>query len=375
MSNVVSADKLSKELFIPVQMLRDVRKASMNNKKDEAVKMVSPLGFLENIPRSRLLNEFRRLDGRKIKLMAWKGGQEYLVTMGVNSLWFAVYVPADAQVGVAYPDGSARVANKSQHERGDYVVCPSTGNGEPDMSRLYIVSNSWFHRMFKFTRKSIEATQALAEKVQSKVIHNPSVYDNITFDVKPEPRQSEIQPEGVEDETPETVVKSETEPRMSHRERVARAVQMEGAGWSKVVYPDIYGAVGDETEVKSKELPVAILKRYVTGSRSVAFLVPSEGLDKVVPLNQDSLDAFERKYKIRGARAVQKIVSPTGTLYGMVLSYGDGTGTTELTLRETAMLARLGLIDNLALRTKNGRSFIYGKGGTKVADLPAVEAQ
>lgn len=366
MSDIVDAKRLPNEVFVPVSLLRDVRKASVQKKGDKEVSLLSPLGFVENIPRKRLLDEYRRVDGHKIRMVSWKVGQKYLVCVNRNQMWFAAYIPPESQVGVGYPDGSARVANKNHHERGDYVVCPADGEGRPDVSRMYIVSNSWFHRMFRFTARAVEIAKEIARNPRNGIALSAS-----------SPAGSSKQTARAEAAAAEKPAKkpdeSVTEPRISHQERVARATAMETAGWAKVHYPDIYG--GDSDTKPKAVTRQAILRKYTTGTKTVQFFIPDDGSVKQVELTVKAVEQFERKYTIRGAKATERVVDGQGRTIGIVLSYKDGSGATESSMQEAAMLAKLGLVDNLVLRSKNGRGYLCGKGGTKLAELPAIQAR
>lgn len=378
MGDIRKATDLKDELFVPVSLLRDVRMASVDSDKNSAVKLVSPMGFTEEMPRQVTMAKYRRLDGRKVKMASWKEGSQYLVVQGQNVLWYAAYIPVGERVGVVYPDKTGRVANKVAHRRGDFVVCPSTPSKSPDKSRLYIISNDWFHRMFRFTPEAVEVAKNILA----------------------------IQQESVGAQTDSSVGMGRTREETPSRPRASSPT----AGRSRrraadVSYPDIasLGAQHEDTvelphrpmdtdtepvraEVSATSVaarqrsqkngrPQVILKRTIIGSSYVEFIIPSDGTTVEVEKNPDKLREYLETHDAAVAKAMARLSDAAGKFVGVQLIYPDGSGSADVSLPEVARLAQLGLIYNLGFRIREGgKGVLHGRNGTKLAELPMEHA-
>lgn len=341
MENVIDISQLNQGLFVQVALVRDIRKATIE--QDGSINIASPLGFSEVISKAETTAKFTRLDGKKIRLAAWSRKQTNFIMTPARMLWYACYVPPKFKVRIAGQGGKPIIANMTARNSGDYIVCPSTPNGKPDMSRLYIVTNQWFHRMFGFT--------AVGEE-QAKKIRANGVGKNREF----------AEPIAVKPEKNDEVL-------LSAEARPARKPEAV-ADKPKVNYPTVR---------KNEEAP-----NNVTGATEYAFIeytgtkvcFRNNVTNKIVILDtkadSNELCKFTEEHKVSQARVGYKITDENGKLQGFVIFYGTN-GRSIVSTQNLMRLVKANLVYNVSIVERDGKMFVRGYNGFKLSDLPLLD--
>lgn len=118
------------------------------------------------------------------------------------------------------------------------------------------------------------------------------------------------------------------------------------------------------------------MTRLRRGSGTVEFMLVSQGRVVSVPMKRENIQEFCEKHIVALMTVKLRLVDSSGRFVGVQANYPDGSGTDDFSIKEAVTLARAGLFYNLSYRVQeNGRGVLYGRNGTKLAELPSTEAR
>lgn len=135
---------IPEQAFFKVRMDRNICRAVVNKYSDVAqgkpeVELISSLGYREALTKKQLLDNYRFINGKKIKLLAISSKNPVTV-MGVSGFEMAaVYVPSSCTVEFDTGNESAS---------GTYIVCEVNPDGSVNRNKYYFVSRDIFQKIF-----------------------------------------------------------------------------------------------------------------------------------------------------------------------------------------------------------------------------------
>lgn len=344
MSEAVDVKMVSSELFVPVVLVRDIRRATIEDGK--AVKLASPMGFSEQSEKEAVRVRFRRLDGKKIKLAGWSQRQPSYIMTPLRELWFACYVPGNYKVSVPRADGKVAMANMKGNKHGDYLVCPATPSSKPDKSRVYVVSNMWFHKMFGFTKDAEERAKKLRAGIKLTPIRQGEQSEIADFRATAthvEPKQKAAQGEGLAEPTGEVPVDNHEVP----------------VGRPKIAYPK-----------------VGKRRVYIGSIKDNCIAIHDWSTQDIIyraPIGPGVLKASE-DYDLEKAEVTHKIEHEGRRWFVIRLNkHSDSEGRYVLCAANGLLrLTQSGVIKDVAVVERGGRNFLRGYNGLKLDELPGM---
>lgn len=157
----VTLSSLPDDLFMPVIKKVDIVSARILSRQEREqlnvqrggadVLIETPSGRSMLITRNQLIENYRLLNGGKIKLSSWKNGVNYLIMKPANSNAFALMVPRKYAIVL-----DNNVSN-SVGMPGVYVVCDSSEDGSIDKSSAHVVDRILFRKMYNMPQNDIIA--------------------------------------------------------------------------------------------------------------------------------------------------------------------------------------------------------------------------
>lgn len=139
----IDLNRIPDNVFFPVKLIRDVQKAVVSKYTDVSkgkaeVELVSPLGYKVEISKKELLDNFRLVNNKKIRMLGIKCNRPITVVGDGQREMCAVYIPTNCTVEL---DEGGSVS-------GQYIVCEINEENQPDKEQYFIVSKRLFQKLF-----------------------------------------------------------------------------------------------------------------------------------------------------------------------------------------------------------------------------------
>lgn len=283
--------------------------AGTDSKRGADVVVKSAVGKKSRISRHKLLEKYRLVGGKKIKLSAWQRNRYYTVIKAVKQGgvdMYALYIPKGAG-----NNGSVQVVINGKTAAGMYIIVPPYDDGSPNMEMASAVTPEKFRRMFCIVsdspamhRYKVEHKEEIAERMKLK-------------------HEAEQKSEQADAEMREKIKQQRRDERLEQRRKKEAENQKSG----------YLGKKAGEDAVKDGSM-----ERFKKGS-------PEKG-----------------KLLATGA-----VVNSDKKVTGFVLY--DGRNVKKVAYSDVLNVCRNGLIENMRVDTDLKGEYLVGV-GMKIADLP-----
>ena len=146
-------DQMTNSGFIDAYKVRDICMIKLMTRQERLdrqpgspdVKVKSITGQSFFITKSQLAQNYRHISGKKITNAFLKTNTPYTVICNCNEHYKVMKLP----------DNCVGVFNNTKVERGSYIICKATADGDVDRSTLGIVNGKQFRKMFKIPMQPV----------------------------------------------------------------------------------------------------------------------------------------------------------------------------------------------------------------------------